>query len=176
MGLVAKIDHMVDVISLKRVIPRHGMKPFIKVHYTAICYHENNGEFQIFIAKKKHERKWRFGGSIMYHTYSYIGTIKQHYQDTFALDIDIINDKQFNNPTPLILTTYTYYETNDTPRKGTALLAEIKADLENIQCPEDWDIRLLTLEELIHFNEPCIKGFKRLLKNVLDILEHKYSE
>lgn len=175
MNLLNKINRMVEIIKQKRTVPPHGLKLFKKVYYAALCYQLKNDELVFLFAKRKTDDLWRFGGKTIYHNFSYVTTVKQHYQDTFGLEIDILDDTMYNNPTPIVLTKTSFIEGESPLENSSCFLAEIKSDLRNISTPSDWDVRLLTLEELLEFDEPCVENLNTAMGNGLKLLALKYD-
>lgn len=144
-----KIQELFVVIKKQSFQSISALASRLRVHYSVLCCAQD-GEVQKFMITTDHEGLTGFGGAVMDHNLSYLDTIQLYYQEEFGLDLDFIKDTRYHDPIPLILTSY-HMDDGDEVRKGSVLLARISSDKFWGEISETYDAKLLTYEEIEHF-------------------------
>ncbi len=143
-----KVDQIITMVKEQNsynVVASSGLK----VHYSVLCYAMDGDEIS-FIITENSKGDIGFGGAEIEHNLQYLDTIQLYYQKEFGVNLEFVKDVRYNDPIPLILSSY-FVDVGETRLKGCVFLAKIDADKFWGDLSEEYKAQLIKKEDIQEF-------------------------
>lgn len=148
-NLNEKVEQIITMVNEQNSYNVVASSSGLKVHYSVLCY-AVDGDDVSFIITEDHKGCIGFGGAVIDHNLQYLDTVQLYYQKEFGVNLEFIKDVRYNDPIPLILSSY-FVNVGETRLKGSVFLAKIDVDKFWGDLSEEYKARLIKKEEIHDF-------------------------